>query len=172
MYRDQTYGLPGEGEGSGWTKVWLYSTIGSVSFLTRQSYDICKCLIFGYFEVQWVNCKRYSSTQHVLNSFVILGLKYWISPFQNQSPIEKKNCHFSDFHYWRNVSFVVQIDFMYICLGGWIPGVFSQRREHRLGCVSQWGALVQSWARPGNFQPIGSLVTPFGACQPMGSSGT
>jgi hypothetical protein len=22
MYRDQTYGLPGEGEGSGWTKVY------------------------------------------------------------------------------------------------------------------------------------------------------
>jgi len=60
----------------------------------------------------------------------------------------------------------------YICLGGWIHGVFSQWREHRLGRVSQWGALVQSWARPGNFQPIGSLVTPFGACQPMGSSGT
>jgi hypothetical protein len=29
----------------------LYN-IGSVSFLTSQSYEICKCLIFGYFEVQ------------------------------------------------------------------------------------------------------------------------
>ncbi len=43
-----------------------------------------------------MNCKRYSSivagkygTQQVLNSFVTLGLKFCISQFQNQSPIEK-----------------------------------------------------------------------------------
>jgi hypothetical protein len=41
-----------------------------------------------------------------------------------------------------------------------------------LGRVSQWGALVQSWARPGNFQPIGSLVTPFGVREPKRRSGT